>query len=454
MAVAGATIRNYAASGDFVLISSNAGINLFIGNNPEANGRVATDIPGLGPFGTCYDYPALVRSLEHKLGRKLTDSEVSSYFAGEAWKFIRAHPARAISLTIDKAIMFWSPREISHNKMIDCERADSPVLSAIPVDFALVLGLFVLGLVRFVHRWRARSERDSVAISAEDSRGWEMLVLVLLLIVTFFLSLLPFFMAARYRVPIVPFLIVVGAYGLEGVMAATQAKGGWRVGIAAFVWLAACVFLGRAPEPHPYDWAKWHSDRGATSFLGGRLDQSIREYRRALELNPGLADVHYNLAIVLQRQGRMGEAVAEARRFVESKPDDTSGYRLLAELLIQMGRYEEADEVLERGLSLPVADPFLMAQAAKFLATCPQPGLRDEARALRLARRACELTENEWPEPLAALAEIYASTGQTAEALRAARGALQLAEAQGKPELVEEMRQLRERLGGSAEPPE
>ncbi|UCG33344.1 MAG: glycosyltransferase family 39 protein [Phycisphaerales bacterium] len=454
IAVAPATIRNYTVSGEFVLISSNAGINLYIGNNPQADGRVAMVIPGLGPFGTCYDYPALVRNLEHKLGRELTDSQVSSYFASEALGFIRANPARTISLTVNKAIMFWSPREISHNKMIDCERMDSGALRAIPLDFGLVLGLFVLGLVRFVHRWGARSEQDPCVIRVEDSRCWEMLVLVLLLIVTFFLSLLPFFLAARYRVPIVPFLIVVGTYGLEGVMAAARARGGLRVGVAGFVWLVACVFFGRMPEPHPYDWAKWHSDRGAACLFGGRLDQSIREYRRALELNPGFTDAHYNLAMVMQRQGKLEEALAEARRFVESQPDRTSGYRLLAELLIQAGRYEEAGDVLERGLALPMMDPFLMAQAAKFLARCPQPRLRDEEEALRLARRACELTDNEWPEPLAALAEAHAALGQAAEASRAASEALRLAEAQGKTELVEEMRQMLERLGGQMNAPE
>jgi hypothetical protein len=93
-------------------------------------------------------------------------------------------------------------------------------------------------------------------------------------------------------------------------------------------------------------------------------------------------------------------------------------------------------------------DPFLMAQAAEFLATCPQPGLRDEEEALRLARRACELTEHEWPETLAALAEAHEALGQASEAFQAAREALKLAEAQGKTELAEEMKRLLEHLSG------
>ena len=50
-----------------MLISSNAGINLFIGNNSHADGLVSAAIPGLGRFGTCYDYPALVRNLERQV---------------------------------------------------------------------------------------------------------------------------------------------------------------------------------------------------------------------------------------------------------------------------------------------------------------------------------------------------------------------------------------------------
>ncbi|GAF83637.1 unnamed protein product, partial [marine sediment metagenome] len=52
--IAPVTVRNYAVSGDFVLISSNGGINFFIGNNADATGQVADRIRGLGRFGNCF----------------------------------------------------------------------------------------------------------------------------------------------------------------------------------------------------------------------------------------------------------------------------------------------------------------------------------------------------------------------------------------------------------------
>jgi hypothetical protein len=119
LAIAPATIRNYWVARDLVLISSNFGINLFIGNNEYADGLFLSYIPGFGHFRTCYDYPGIVESLEAKLGRPLKYSEASAYFAGEGLRYVRDNPSRAARLTIKRAALFWTPDEIAHNTVID-----------------------------------------------------------------------------------------------------------------------------------------------------------------------------------------------------------------------------------------------------------------------------------------------------------------------------------------------
>ena len=104
LTVAPVTVRNYLVAEDLVFVSSNAGVNLFIGNHQGSHGRFVCFLPGLGKFGTCYDYPAIVWNLERKLDRSLKYSEVSAWFADQAFRFIREHPARFVALTFHRAV--------------------------------------------------------------------------------------------------------------------------------------------------------------------------------------------------------------------------------------------------------------------------------------------------------------------------------------------------------------
>ena len=67
----------------------------------------------------------------------------------------------------------------------------------------------------------------------------------------------------------------------------------------------------------------------------------------------------------------------------------------------------------------------------------PQVEFRDGAEAVRLAQRACELTQHQAPAPLETLAAAYAEAGRFDDAVATAEKARQLALAAGQPELAE-----------------
>jgi 4-amino-4-deoxy-L-arabinose transferase-like glycosyltransferase len=211
-AVLPASIRNHAVAGELVLISSNAGVNLYIGNNDAANGRFMNDLPDLEGFGTSFDYTTVVRRLEEKMDRPLKYSEVSSYFTGKAWDFVKEHPLRFLELLLKKAALLFGPEEISHNNVVKWDRRFSRILKRIPGDFAFLLSLAVVGCMLLVMEWRGkRSSPSDQSLGNRETASPS--ILILLLVCAYSASFLPFFVTALYRVPLTPFLLLFGAYG-------------------------------------------------------------------------------------------------------------------------------------------------------------------------------------------------------------------------------------------------
>jgi len=501
-AIAPAAIRNARVAGDFVLVSSNLGINLYIGNNERATGFVAASLPPHGEFETCYDYPDVARSVERELGRPLKDSEVSAYFARKALDFARENPARFLALLARKAALFWGPDEISHNKVLALEREHSRVLRWLPGSFPLLVSGAIVGLV---------------LMAAFARRRWPLAVLALSMIALWFLSVLPFFAASRYRAPILPLLMLFVAIGVceiarllreRRIGAAALGIGGWGL----LLWLASW-----SPYDYQPDAAKWHMDRGRAFNRAGEAGRARREFEAALAAKPESAGAHFSLALTLGGQGRVAQAMEHYRLALAARPDHVRALNNLGSLIAQGGGFEEAIEIFQRALDVdpdqpdtrynlglaceragrteeavghyrealrlkPDAPKALRALAGTlsaagrgrealeawerlieiepgaadhrrnlvgFLATSPDEAVRDGERAVELARALCAGPGASRPENLAVLAAALAETGRFEEAVEAAERALGLAERAGQPRRARSLRAALElyRLG-------
>ena len=69
-----------------------------------------------------------------------------------------------------------------------------------------------------------------------------------------------------------------------------------------------------------------------------RLDESAREYREALRIDPGYANAHNNLGNVLLAQQRFDEAIREFAEVVRLQPDSAAARKNLAAALEVAGR--------------------------------------------------------------------------------------------------------------------
>src|SRR5437667_5242176 len=137
-----------------------------------------------------------------------------------------------------------------------------------------------------------------------------------------------------------------------------------------------------------------------------------RELRRAIELNPSLANAHYFYSHCLVTHGRLDQALAEARRAHELDPLNPEVATGLPWALYVARRYDEAIAMQQKSLDLEPG----FAQAHMLLAL-PLAGKGSYAEALAEARKMAALA-GDAPNFAGILGYVAGRAGERAEAQR------------------------------------
>ncbi len=167
----------------------------------------------------------------------------------------------------------------------------------------------------------------------------------------------------------------------------------------------------------------------------GRQEDAVEHLERAIKLDPEFGRAHFVLAGLLRTTGRREEAIRHYLRAVEIDPEDAESHHGLGVTLRTAGRPAEALRHLADAARLRPEWPAPLIPMVWMLVAA-EP---DDARALeavRLARRAVELTRSQNPVALDTLAAAYAAAGRLEEAVATAREAVERARALGNEALV------------------
>jgi len=149
-------------------------------------------------------------------------------------------------------------------------------------------------------------------------------------------------------------------------------------------------------ETHEWDWAT-----------------AEREYKRAVQLNPGNARVHHWYAGYLMYVGRFEEGISEARCARDLDPLSLPVNNALAGRLLAAGRYVEALEQVQKTLQL---DPHFAPAHQTLGWTYLHNGKREEA--IQEFQKALQLSGADDTDLMLDLGFAYATAGDQKEARR------------------------------------
>ena len=339
LAVAPVTLRNYYVSGDWVLISYNAGLNFYIGNNAQYDETVAIQ-PG----------PAwLELTARPRVEAGVTQpSAQSRFFFAEAWDFIRHQPFAYLKLLLYKLYLFWHGDEIGRNQDLYFAREYASLLQVllwkygVAFPFGLLAPLALVGL--------GLSYRNGLLRHPEP-------LLLALFAGAYMLTVVAFFISARYRLPVVPILLIFAAYGGRELYLLGR-RGAYRdllVGCgAAFLLAVACNF--RVGAMNVEGDAQTHYRLGYVYEKKGLPINAIAAYEQALTLDPDIKWARFNLASLYARSGEYNRAVAGYGEFIRRFPEVTRARLALGNVYLRTGRYAEAIAAYESLLGAKDAD--------------------------------------------------------------------------------------------------
>ncbi len=175
----------------------------------------------------------------------------------------------------------------------------------------------------------------------------------------------------------------------------------------------------------------------------GNTTQAIGYFQKIIQLRPDSAHAayaYYNLGFTQQKQGKLTDAIADFTMALQLRPDFAEARYNLANVLVLQGRLNEAFDQFREVLRLRPNWPESNNDIAWLMATHPEIKNRDVNEAVRLARRACELTNYSSPFQLGTLAAAYASVGRFSDAVDTVRKALSLPDTAGQPQIKDALR--------------
>jgi tetratricopeptide (TPR) repeat protein len=335
------TLRNYIVGHDKVLIASQGGINFYIGNNLYADGASAL-MPEFGATWQYSDAEYLAKKESGRLGQDMKQSEVSSFYYQKGFDFIKKMPLNWLILTIKKTYYFWYAFEISNNQNLYFFRKFASITNILPPLFFLISPLSLIGLVLI---FRLDPKYHIIGY----------------FIILYMLTVIGFFVNSRFRLPVLPFLIILAAYAFWEIFRWISGRNIKKIlvaisSLAALFCFTNIDFTGISHE----SFAMSHFSLGNVYLKKGLTDKALNEYDSALKmascvpkahLNRGIiffskgdykkaedefnlelssclysAEAHNNLSVLKRLQGNPVEALDQSREALSSKPQYLEAY--------------------------------------------------------------------------------------------------------------------------------
>ena len=367
------------AAGEPVLIAWQGGTNFYIGNNPESDGMTAI---APGTDGTWWGgYNDLIHIAESAEGRPLKRMEVSRYWFGQAVRFITGDPGAAMRLYAKKIYVLLGDFEVSNNQGIYFLRQYSRTLRwGTLFSFGLLFPLAVAGMM--TARWTRYR------------------MILALFLITYSASIVLFFVTARYRMPLIPLLILFAAVALQRFVETIRRKKNIKrllIPLTGFL-LAALLSNSNLLGLERDKFTQGYYNLGVVFLTGHDYEKATPWFEKAIEEEPEYRNARYNLALCHSYTGRLEEARIQLEILINQAPEFAEARESLGTIYARLGEPDRAILHLSESIRLRPDNGAAILSRGMVLYDQKRmdEGLSDMERGIRLLSRQGKSEEAAW----------------------------------------------------------
>ncbi|MGD0336053.1 MAG: glycosyltransferase family 39 protein [Candidatus Omnitrophota bacterium] len=291
------SLRNYKIEKNFSPFPAQGGLKFYIGNNPQARGIYET-LNGISkvPITDVKDSIALA---EKEAKKDFNSFQASLYWSKKGLRFIASHPFIFLDLVMRKFILFWNNVEFAPNVNYYFCSTILPVLKLPLFSFGLIAPFSILGII-FVF-----------------TQKQEKAYLVIALIFAYILYAIIFFVADRYRIPVVPFLIMLASYAVYNFY--LIARNGFKRELIGCLVLLFVLFITINSDFYPINpknsFTTARRNLGLVYYNLGNvyvskamMTEAVEHYQKAIELNPGFTEAYNNIILAYYKKNDFNQA--------------------------------------------------------------------------------------------------------------------------------------------------
>lgn len=363
-------IHNGVIARDPVFLSAHSGVNFWIGNNPDANGY--PHFPGLRSDQTSMLKDS-IDAAQASAGRPLKRSAVSAYWSAKARDYIAQNFGQWLKLMGTKLRNFWSAFEYDDVGIIAKLREHNVVFPGLRFGLVAALGLpgLYFAVRRFPHsRWIAAA----IALAM--------------------LAVLPVFVTERYRLLVVPGLLLFAGAALrmlwEDLASARVSDVAAQIGA-----ITIAAILVSWPQRDPALWALEPYNSGSQALELKDFAMARQKLERAYSYAPGSAEINFALGNLAHAENNESSARGYYDAALRIDPEHEGALNNLGVIALEENNWPSAAEYFSRSIARDPANAkshYLLAKA-RLRADDTAGAQREIDRAMKLAPTQAEFIQ-------------------------------------------------------------
>jgi tetratricopeptide (TPR) repeat protein len=300
------------------------------------------------PLGNSWEMRDINYLAEKELGKSLKPSEISGFWYQKGWHWILNNKTDFLRLFIKKLYFTINNIEISNNRNLSQFFGTFPFLGYNPLNYGIIVTFAILAIILALLHGKNRKE----------------IIHLFIFVASYFIVISMFFINARFRLPVIPLLIIMTSYTVLETSALIKTRKILQTALILFIPGIVVLFFSYSNiygvQTNNIDSGNYNL--GNYNLFKGDFDTAAEYFRKVLNSDEGFLNGNLNMGAAFLKGGNIDSAEYYFNRELDYHPQNARAWSNLASINYIKNDFQKALELSEQAILLKpyLVDPHLI----------------------------------------------------------------------------------------------